>query len=263
MQKRSFWSVYLVVVLIIVSVTTACSRQSSDENFVTDVNNTNEILTVEELEPVVLTVDGIIEEKNEDQLFQQSSLIVRGTVEESYSFQVESVSGGIGNYTDYVIQVEDVYRGEHVDDSLTVRIQGGTAGGVIEVHTAGPVINYGEEYILFLYQPGRGGSFHTEGEYYYILGLTQGIFSEDEEGIYVPQKGEAISIERIVERANEYPVDLDYFRNEYIENQKQNLQNGFITEDEYIEMMDEVDVYASVITPELEVTQTAGVKKNP
>ena len=34
----------------------------------------------------------------------------------------------------------------------------------------------GEEYLLFLNQPSMGGAFHTLGDYYYITGVTQGVF---------------------------------------------------------------------------------------
>ena len=69
-------------------------------------------------------------------------------------------------------------RGEHEKNELIVRINGGTAGGVTEVYTPSPELKIGEDYLLFLYQPARGGSFNTKGDYYCILGLTQGVFQK-------------------------------------------------------------------------------------
>ena len=43
------------------------------------------------------------------------------------------------------------------------------------------------------------------------------------------------------------PVDENYFRNEYIENQKRNLQNGFITQQEFDDMMANIDTYATIV----------------
>lgn len=204
---------------------------------------------------VVMEINGIIEEKTEDDLFEQSSLLIIGTVGESNSFQIEKANGGTGNFTDYEINISKILRGERRQSTATVRVQGGTALGVTEVYNPSPELESGEEYLLFLYKPSRGGSFNTEGDYYYILGLTQGIFQEVSSStttagnvVYKSQSGYEIGFDRISERATEYPIDELYFRTEYIENQKRNLANGFITEDEYEKKMAEIDVYASKVT---------------
>ena len=64
--------------------------------------------------------------------------------------------------------------------------------------------------------------------------------------MYVSQTGHVLALDTILKRADEYPVDPDYFRNEYIENQKLNLQNGFITAEEYQKAMDGLDIYAII-----------------
>lgn len=43
------------------------------------------------------------------------------------------------------------------------------------------------------------------------------------------------------------PKNPDYFRNEYIENQKRNLENGFISQEEFNQLMDHIDQYATVL----------------
>lgn len=127
----------------------------------------------------VLTIHGILEEKTEDQLFEQSSLVVIGTVQDAgNAFQVKSSAGDLCNFTDYTLAIDTVLRGEHEKNELIVRINGGTAGGVTEVYTPSPELKIGEDYLLFLYQPARGGSFNTKGDYYCILGLTQGVFQK-------------------------------------------------------------------------------------
>lgn len=249
----------IFTVLLIICVFTACNIQDSFLPEETSTETSTETMTEmntetaeesvpeEETAELVVTVDGIIEEKNEDQLFEQSALIIRGVIEEkSPAFQIQSVYGSVGNYTDYTVRIAELFRGEEKENRISVRLQGGTAGGYTEIHTSGPDVKVGEEYVLFLYQPGRGGAFNTEGEYYYILGLTQGIFSLDDNGMYVSQTGHVLALDTILKRADEYPVDPDYFRNEYIENQKLNLQNGFITAEEYQKAMDGLDIYAVI-----------------
>ena len=174
-------------------------------------------------------------------------------------FQIQSVFGQIGNFTDYKITVQGVLRGSTDDEIVTVRVRGGTAGGVTEICSPVPELNAGEEYLLFLYQPGRGGTFNTRGDYYYVLGLPQGTFQRatrtaepQTSDVFTSQTGYEISYSRILDRANEYPVDTDYFRKEYLANQKLNLENGFITQNEYQKSIENIDAYASVVSDEMQ-----------
>lgn len=204
----------------------------------------------------VLTIHGILEEKTEDQLFEQSSLIVVASVKDIGSaFRVKSSTGSLCNFTDYTVEIDTVLRGEAEEKTLTVRVQGGTVDGITEVYSPAPELKLGEEYLLFLYQPARGGSFNTTGDYYYILGLTQGVFQkyedvlgEDNTDVYISQDDYEITYGHVEDRAYEYPIDKQYFRNEYIENQKRNLENGFISQSEYDDMMEAIDEYATIIS---------------
>ena len=73
---------------------------------------------------------------------------------------------------------------------------------------------------------------------------------ENERDSFVSQNGQILSQEKLVvvlEDEAGRTVDENYFRNEYIENQKRNLQNGFITQEEFDSMMANIDVYANII----------------
>ncbi|MDR1156788.1 MAG: hypothetical protein LBK75_00555 [Oscillospiraceae bacterium] len=191
---------------------------------------------------------GLLAEKNTDDLFEQSSLVVVGVVTGiSEGFQVRSPSGSTANFTDYYISVSDAIRGATDEEIITVRVQGGTAGGYTEIYEPNVIFEAGDEYLLFLYKPGRGGAFNTEGDYYYILGLSQGVFSSNDSSQFVSQSGAILEQETLVSRAMEKPVDEEYFRNEFINNQESNLENGFITLEEYNEMMENLDIYATII----------------
>ena len=66
----------------------------------------------------------------------------------------------------------------------------------------------------------------------------------------MPQLGDTITeeeFENALESVADQPVDMDYFRREFIENQKGNLRSGFITQEEYNQAMQEMDVYAKII----------------
>jgi hypothetical protein len=191
---------------------------------------------------------GLLEEKSVDDLFEQSSLAVVGVVTgTSAGFQIRSPSGSIANFTDYYVSVSDLIRGSTDGEMITVRVQGGTAEGITEIYEPTATLEEGEEYLLFLYQPGRGGAFNTEGDYYYVLGLSQGVFSSNDSSHFVSQSGTVLAQETLVSRAMEKPVDEDYFRNEFINNQELNLENGVITLEEYNEAMENLDVYATIV----------------
>lgn len=206
----------------------------------------------EKTEPTVEHISSLLAEKTEDDLFKQSLLIVKGKVSAvSDSFQVRSTAGGTQTYTDYTVNPSEVLRGSFQGKSLTVRLPGGTVGNVTTVYDHCPDLQKGEEYILFLYQLGYGSTYATKEDYYNILGLTQGVFqlsAEDSSAdapVYRSQSGSTLAASVLTARANEYPVDPLYFRNEYLANQKTNLENGIITQAKYDEIISAIDTYAT------------------
>jgi|GEM_PF-1577733 len=187
--------------------------------------------------------------KTIDDLFTQSSLAV--TAEYTGGYNCIRIFGDrlIGNFTDYVFEITVALRGAPEEKRITVRVEGGSEGGFEELNSSSPSFEAGKEYLLFLYRPGMGGGYNTEGDYYYILGRNQGTFSEEKPGIYVSQDVGATQLEweYILENANRHPIDEDYFRTEFIENQKLNLETGLITQQEYDDRMQTIDRYAAIV----------------
>lgn len=193
-------------------------------------------------------ISGTLAEKSLDDLFEQSALVVTGNVSgKSNAFQIKSVSGSVANFTDYQFTIDNALRGFSEDNVITIRVQGGTVGNYTEICEFSPDLVQNHEYLLFLYKPGRGGAYNTAGNYYYILGLTQGAFEKDETGNFVSFSGESLRDEVLISSHNAVPVDEGYFRNEYIDNQRKNLENGFITQEEYDELMANIDQYATIV----------------
>ena len=198
-------------------------------------------------QPMTHHVEATLPEISEDELFEQSMLIVRGTVQDGgSSLRVRSADGQTHNYTDYTVTVEEVLRGENPGADVTVRINGGTVGGIRETWNPSPRPEAGKEYLLFLYRPGMGG-LNTVGDHWYIVGAISGFFEEVSDGLWRARDGRELTAEQIRDRADDYPVDEDYFRKEFIENQKRNLANGQITQAEYDEAIRNMDVYAEII----------------
>jgi hypothetical protein len=199
-----------------------------------------------------LHISGILAEKTFDALTTEACLIVKGTVaDRSEAFQIRSPSGSLANHTDYTIDITNVFRGNaEQSGGITVRVQGGTVGEYTETYEHSPVLEEGKDYLLFLYKPGRGGAFNTNGDYYYILGLSQGIYAEQTDGTYVSQSGSIVTnaeLEAAVSALSDTPVDTDFFRNEFLSNQARNLESGFITQEEYENMIANIDIYASAV----------------
>lgn len=193
-------------------------------------------------------VSGLLAEETAEDLFEQSTLIAFGTVTgKSDAFQIQSVSGSVSNFTDYSFTIDSTLRGCADSGTITVRIQGGVVGNYAEVYEHSPTLEENHSYLLFLYQPGMGGSYNTEGDYYYILGLTQGTFSEDDNGSFASQAGVTLTREMLISAQSDEPVNENYFREEYIANQQRNLENGIITQEEYDSMINEIKQYAVVV----------------
>lgn len=195
-------------------------------------------------------ISGTIVERDLDDLFEKSCLVVEGTVIGcSDAFQIESTTGAVANYTDYYLEISTELRGETEEKEVTVRVQGGTVDKYTEIFEHSPTLEVGNTYLVFLYKPGRGGSFNTEGDYYYVLGLTQGVFTKNGNN-YSPQNGLTVSTEELqskVAAKSDVLIDEYYFRNEYIENQNRNLETGFITKEEFDDLMKSIDEYATII----------------
>ena len=193
-------------------------------------------------------ISGLLAPVSTDDLFSQSSLVVRGQVSgRSDSFQIQSPSGLVANFTDYYFTIDNILRGSYGSNTVTVRLHGGTVGNYTEIYEQTPTINQDTEYLLFLYRPGRGGAFNTEGDYYYILGLTQGIFVEESEGVFLSETGEKLISNVFLSTIADAPVNENYFREQYIHNQQLNLENGFITQEEYDFRMANIDQYATIV----------------
>lgn len=113
-----------------------------------------------------------------DELVLESDLVVKGTViEKTEPFKIKPANGGdISIFTDYVIQVEKTLRGKEAK-TLNLRMQGGEIGDLTVISEDEGLVDVGESYILFLYHPFAGGGYHTKGDYYYLTGGPQALFS--------------------------------------------------------------------------------------
>lgn len=222
---------------------------------------------------------GILNELSMEELIEESALIIYGTVTgNSDPFEIMSVSNGSSIFTDYYIQPSIVFRGDaSISDPITVRMEGGKIGNVEVIAEEDAELNVGDSYILFLYKPGMGGGFNTEGDYYYIKGCHQGVFESDADFLFdvntIAGDADELDIEEIIQENEdllfaseseelfelaefvgevqesniESPIDETLEVNTFMDNLKKNLETGFITQEEYDMYLAETSQYAKII----------------
>lgn len=198
------------------------------------------ITTTEEIEASIVAYDM-------DGLMEKSSLVVLGRITgERESFLVRNTCGGEKIQTDHSFTVETALKGEPDGDTIVVRTDGGTVGTYTQIWSCNPEFEPDTAYLLFLYRPEVGNGIHTEGDYYYVRGLIQGVYAEDETGgFYNPWTGEALPAEALISPLmdGEGPTAGDQ-RRELMETYRSNYENGFDSLEEYRRNLEEIDEYA-------------------
>lgn len=195
-------------------------------------------------EEVVPSQSAVLEYLTLEQIVEQSSLIVKGTVTDvSDPFHIIAVFGGDPiPFSDWTIAVDDVLRGDaRPGDSIVVRTKGGGENG-IAISDIGPVFHLGERVLLCLYHPASGGGYNTPGDYYYIVGVSQGAFFSDREPLLTDDL-----VDTILDLSPQYVIYDDWSYYFWMEEQRSYLESGYITEEEYYEHMKEATVYATIV----------------
>lgn len=192
----------------------------------------------------------------EDLLHETPIIVVAEVTEIAEPIQIQHASGdaAVNNFTDYTITVSDVLRGEMaIGDSLTVRLEGGEVNGLNVVSEDAPTLALGDQRLFFLYQPNMGGGYNTEGDYTYIVGVNQGVFTEAD-STYHNITELSLTLDSLREDLNalspeetQAAIDPQRPYHEFLENQQHNLDNGMISQAEYDRLLEEAQTYATVV----------------
>lgn len=197
--------------------------------------------------PVILPFDKIVE---------GSSLVVYGTVtDKKEELVIQPSNGGSKKcYTDYYFEIEDTFRGEADQKTIAIRCfdgkrqraeMGEEHHGLID-----PILSPGDKYILFLYRPSVGNGELAKGDYYMVVGGSQGEFYESGEGRFVIDGNDtdAESFKKEMAAINkEIPVDEEYDKNHGISSLKGNLERGIISQEIYDQSIKVMDTWAEVV----------------
>ncbi len=196
--------------------------------------------------PVTVQVDGLLQAYSPEELSAQAAVIATGKITgRSAPFQIVSYQGDIIVYTDFYFTITGVSKGAPYGETVSVRVPGGTVGARQEVYPCEPQFNQEDEYLLFLYNPGRGSAFVTEEEHYFLLGSSQGAYAKNAAGVFVNTlTGEALPENALVSPQADGAYGEDYFRHELEETYRTNYESGFDTWEEYQENLAELERYA-------------------
>lgn len=113
-------------------------------------------------------------------LAENTPFAIKGKVIELVEVPTQIDEVGIGNvFTDVIIDVKKDLSGQYTDDTITLRVQGGSIGNADYVYGGAPEFTVGEK-ILVLVADKEPESIY--GDNYYVAGMQHGKYNLDEDG---------------------------------------------------------------------------------
>ena len=203
-------------------------------------------------EPYTITHTVELVRRDLTNLVETSNLIaICEVMTEPKSFCVRRGDSGGSILSEQTLRIERVFMGDDTAETVTVRQRGGTVGLRTEYYTGNPVLKAGSRYLLFLYQPDMGSGYNTEGDYYYIRGMYQGVYEAVSDGTYRQPYGSKLTDASLTDAISNR-VALPYSsRREYLARLESNYRSGHLTKEGYEQQIALVDEYA-VIIPDAE-----------
>lgn len=224
---------------------------------------------------LVQRVSAVLPAFSAEELVEKSDLIVVGTVgATSDAFLIDPVDEDKEPrfFTDTSVHVDRVLLGDpdysgEADDAIAVRTEGGTGDLIQTVNDGTPKFESGDRYLLFLCQLQDGTYYNTEGDHYYIIGVSTGAWPESGGGsntfdspCWQAEGPQDISVDALEDIIAATPVSLglegDAARhtgvNARLDEIESDFEQGIITQQEYEYWLDlaerEATSYARILT---------------
>ncbi len=241
-------------------------------SFMLYMNGENDVVAQEETmeETTIAYVDTLIPALTIEEMTADADLIVRGRITAKNEFQIQPAveEGPVVEATDYTVETSEVLRGEAKGETVTVRVIGNNADGIEYISDIMPSLFPGQEYLFLLYQPGMGGGYNTEGDYYYIMNCNTGVY-ENSGGAYLQvlenadaydaesqtieeQKDAHISdyeayVQQIKTINEVSPATPGHFKDTFFDGLQANVKSRWISQEEYDAAAKESEIYATIV----------------
>lgn len=195
----------------------------------------------EPMEAVAEPTEACYPDEPMEDVVARSSLVAFGEITAcSEPFGIQPTFGGDPMpYYDWTFSIEELYRGESKTDTITVRT----------MQSVDEFLSTGDSVLLFLYQPHMGGGYNTEGDYYYIASVVNGIYTMEQIDGNIRLKddmGRTVDWERLQTLFAQYPVDEAKAKNDYLESVQRNAeQNQYAPTME--EALSDIEQYAEIV----------------
>lgn len=258
-MMKKYHAAILASLLLSSLLLAGCANDTTVSNDKPSDENTNNGIVTQH-------ISNVLPAMTQEDLVEQSTLIVRGTVTgQSEPFQIAPANGGDpSNFIDYTVSVTEVLRGDPNKQSVTVRVEGGTVNGMSTVCDEAAELPQNTELLLYLYAPNMGMLFNTEGDYYYVTGMYRGVYTLNTSGnteTFVNERNqqdpdlEAVwqgdELEAVIDAyTQQHPVNENAIREEAIQQCEQELASGAISQQEYEQQIEEIDTYAIIVGEE-------------
>ena len=201
-------------------------------------------------EQEIIEKGGLLAYRSVEDLVNDSIVIATGKVAgKSEGFEILHSNGENRDiFTDYYFTIDNVLKGNPYDETVTLRMPGGTVGNRTVYDFCYPTLNQQDEYLLFFYRPGTGGWFNTPGDYYYLYGANQGAYRMDGKGAFFNvDSGEELPAQALISPQLDEPVDEAHFREETEEAFRHNYETGMDSWEEYQYNLAQLDQYAAIL----------------
>ena len=151
------------------------------------------------------------------------------------------------NFTDYTFSISSLVQGQPDTDTVTVRVLGGTAGNVTEVYEESPIFRMEKPISSSSTSPAWVGLITQPGTTTTSAGSIRGSTRQTATAaMSLPMARCCLWHSSAANHTAS--VNETFSRDQFLENQRLNLANGFISQAEYDTLIGSMDEYAEVIS---------------
>lgn len=200
---------------------------------------------------IVHEISAIYPHYSIEKLVKHADVIAVGEIaKQDAVLEIEPVVGGETRlFTDFIVRLTEVYKDERqsATNEVLLRVQGGENAEKIVIDTEMPKLAAGDQYLFFLAFPKSSGGYTADDGHMTLVGGPQGLFKLSDGANQFANADTTINKEELTSMAKNPQLKLAKEEADPYYGLKQNLQSGFITEEEYNKSVSELNKYATIV----------------